>query len=93
MGTGVFKQKAGAESKSKKCDSAHSNICQMVPNLASIAKNHCFPKHLPTPLAIFHCGNILLRNNMSSKKNSILLLFEILIVCIVKTIHFGLFIK
>jgi len=27
--------------------------CQMVPNLANIAKNHCFPKYLPIFLAIF----------------------------------------
>ena len=33
--------------------------CQMVPNVAEIAKNHCFPKHLPTYLEILFCAIIL----------------------------------
>jgi len=54
--------------------------CQMLPNLAIIAKNHRFPKELPTILAIFVYAKILP-------------FFEIPLVSIDKTIHFGLFIK
>jgi len=52
----------------------------MVPNLANIAKNSCFPKKLPTFL-----GNIFYAKFAS--------FFEILIASIGKTIQFGLFIK
>jgi len=49
----------------------------MVPNLANIAKNHCFPNHLPTSFGKFFYAKLLP-------------LFEKPIVSIDKTIHFGL---